>query len=147
MVTKIQLEDALKDAMRARDDVTKRTLRMILSAIRLSEVDKGTSLDEAAIMSILQKEVKLRLESIADAQAAGRPEMEEALRAEIAIVESYLPKQLSAAELDEMARQAVSEVGATSQKEMGKVMKVLLPRLQGRATGDQASQAVRKLLS
>ena len=141
-----QLESTLKDAMRASDDLRKRTLRMVLSAIRLAEVDKGSLLEDAGVMAILQKEIKSRQESIADAQKANRPDLIEASQAEIGVLETFLPRQLSASELEELARQAIAEVGATSPRQMGQVMKLLAPRLQGRATGDQASQIVRKLL-
>ena len=146
MDLKTQLQDALKDAMRARDDLRKNTLRMVLSAIHLSEVDKGAALDDQGVMAILHKEIKSRRESMADAERAGRPDLIQADEAEIAILEGFLPKGFSAEELDALARQAVAEAGATTIREMGAVMKMLMPRLQGRATGDQASQAVRKLL-
>jgi hypothetical protein len=97
-------------------------------------------------MAILHKEIKSRREAIADAEKAGRPDLIQAGEAEIAILEGFLPKGFSSEELDALARQAVTEAGATSIREMGAVMKLLMPRLQGRATGDQASQAVRKLL-
>lgn len=146
MSTKSQLESALKDAMRSNDDLRKRTLRMALSAIRLAEVDKGAALEDAAVLSLLQKEIKSRQESIEDARRAQRPDLEEASQAEIAVLQEFLPKQLSPEELEALAREAIAEVGATSVKEMGLVMKVLVPRLQGRAPGDQASQVVRRLL-
>ena len=146
MDTKARLEEALKDAMRAHDDLRKRTLRMALASIRNAEIDRGGKQDEAAVLTLLQKEVKSRQESLAEAQHAGRAEMEAELTAEIALLETFLPQPFSAAELESLARQAIAETGASSPREMGQVMKILMPRLQGRATGDQASQAVRKLL-
>lgn len=146
MTTKLALETALKDAMRAGDDVRKSTLRMVLSAIRLAEIEKGKPLDEPALLAILHKEVKSRRESIADAQRANRPDLITGAEAEIAILEGFLPKAMAAEELEAAVRQAIVEVGATSLRDMGQVMKLLLPRLQGRVTGDQASQVVRKLL-
>lgn len=146
MNTKLQLENALKDAMRAGDDLRKRTIRMALSAIRLAEVDKGAPLDDAAVLSILQKEVKSRQEAVEEAQRAGRPDLAEANQAEIAVLQQFLPQQLTPEELEALARQVIAEVGATSLREMGQVMKVLVPRLEGRAPGDQASQVVRRLL-
>lgn len=146
MDTKTQLENAVKDAMRAGDELRKRTLRMTLAAIRQQEIDKGTPVDEAAVQTILQKEIKSRHESIADAQKAHRPDLEAEAAAEIGVLQSFLPSQLTPEELDALAQQAVTEAGATSMKEMGQVMKILMPRLQGRASGDQASQAVRRLL-
>jgi uncharacterized protein YqeY len=146
MTDKTDLQNALKDAMRANDDLRKRTLRMALSAIRLAEVDKGRQLDEQEILSILQKEVKTRQEAIDEARGANRPQLEADAQAEIEVLQEYLPQPLTQEELEAMARQAVDEVGATSQREMGQVMKVLVPRLQGKATGKQASEVVRKLL-
>jgi uncharacterized protein YqeY len=146
MTDKTDLQNALKDAMRANDDLRKRTLRMALSAIRLAEVDKGRQLDEQEILSILQKEVKTRQEAIEEARGANRPQLEADAQAEIEVLQKYLPQPLTQEELEAMARQAVDEVGATSQREMGQVMKVLVPRLQGKATGKQASEVVRKLL-
>ena len=146
MTTKAELENALKDAMRSGDGVRKRTLRMALSAIRLVEVDKGGPLDESGVMAVLQKELKSRQETIEEAQRANRPDLVADTQAEIVVLESFLPQQLSPEELEGLARQVIAEVGASSPREMGQVMKVLVPRLQGRATGDQASQVVRKLL-
>jgi uncharacterized protein len=146
MDIKQQLEYDVKEAMRSRDELRKRTLRMTLANIRLAEVDKGGALDEPALMALLQKEIKSRHESIADAERAGRSELAEEIRAEIGLLEAYLPQPFSAQELQELARQAITEAGATSPKEMGMVMKILMPRLQGRATGSEASQVVRNLL-
>jgi uncharacterized protein YqeY len=146
METKLKLESDLKDALRAGDNLRKNTLRLALSAIRLAEIDRGSKLDESAVIAILQKEIKARNESIEDAQRAGRSELEEAAREEIKVLQVYLPQAMNPEELEAQAKQAIADVGATSLREMGQVMKVLLPRLAGRATGDQASQVVRKLL-
>lgn len=146
MDLKTQLQDSLKEAMRSKEEVRKNTLRLVLSSIRLVEVDKGAPLDEQGEIAVLQKEVKSRREAIADAKRAGRPELILASEAEISVLENYLPKGFSDEELDALARQAVSEAGVSTIREMGVVMKILMPRLQGRATGDQASQAVRKIL-
>jgi len=146
MSAKSELESALKDAMRASDDLRKRTLRMAISAIRLAEVDKGAALDDAAVLGLLQKEIKARQESIEDARRANRSDLIEASQAEIAVLQDFLPQQLTPEELETLAKQVIAEVGATSAREMGQVMKVLAPRLQGRAPGDQASQVVRRLL-
>ena len=146
MSNKEQFQNDLKDAMRSGDDVRKRTLRMTLSAIKLAEVDQG-ELDDNAVMAIIQKEIKSRQETIEDAVRANNQDLIQESQAEIEVLKAYLPEQLSSEELDELARQAVEAVGAESVREMGQVMKVLMPRLQGRATGQQASQAVRKLLA
>ena len=146
MTDKGVLENALKQAMRSRDDLRKRTLRMVLSAIRLAEIEKGTALEAPAIPAILQKEIKSRRESIVDADRARRPELAAEAQAEIAVLESFLPQQMSAIEVEELARAAIAEVGAASPREMGQVMKVLMPKIQGRADGAQVSQIVRWLL-
>lgn len=147
MDTKAKLENDLKDAMRSGDELRKRTIRMVLTAIRLAEVDRGESLDENTILSILQRDVKAHQESIEDARKAGRPDLESNSQAELEVLEGYLPQQLGEDELEALAKQAIADAGASSLREMGQVMKILMPRLQGRATGDQASRAVRKLLS
>jgi uncharacterized protein len=146
MDTKTLLENDLKNAMRSGDVVRKRALRMALSAIKLSEVQKGAPLDESQVLAVLQKEIKSGQETIAEAEKANRPEISTAAQAEIAILENYLPPSLTQAELEALVRATIMEVGATTPAEMGKVMKVLMPKVQGRATGEQVSQTVRKLL-
>jgi len=146
MTTKSKIETSLKDAMRAGDDLRKRTLRMALAAIKQAEIDKTHTSDEAGFAAILQKEIKSRRESIVDAQRANRPDLIKAAEAEIAVIEGFLPKGLSPEELESMAQAVIAELGATSPKDMGQVMKALLPLVQGRAPGDQVSSMVRKLL-
>lgn len=146
MELKTKLQEELKDAMRANDARRKTTIRMALAAIKLAEIDKGTPLDENGVMAILQKEVKSRLESIADAERAGRADLVTEAQGEMAILEEFLPKAFSDDELEALAKQAISAAGATSLKEMGQVMKLLMPQLQGKASGERASQVVRGLL-
>lgn len=147
MNLKDQLQSDLKDAMRTGDELRKNTLRMTLAAIKMAEIEKRDPIDELAMLAIIQKEVKSRRESIADAQRANRTDLVQTAEQEISLLEQYLPKAIDAAELEALARQVIEEVGATSLREMGQVMKILIPRLQGRATGDQTSQVVRKLLA
>jgi uncharacterized protein len=147
MASKADLESDLKQAMRNSDEVRKRTLRMVLSALKLAEVEKRGALDEAAIAGILRKEIKLRQEAIEEAQHAGRQELAQASQAEIAVLEGYLPKAMDPAELEAMVRQAISEAGAVGPQDMGKVMKILMPRVEGRADGKQLSSLVRDLLA
>jgi len=146
MDTKAQLDNALKDAMRSGDDLRKRTIRMVISEARLAEINKGKPLEEAEMIAVLQKEVKSRNEAIADAQRAGRADLVAAAQAEIGVLETFLPKPFTPQELEALARQAIDEAQASSPGDMGKVMKLLTPRLQGRATGALASQVVRQLL-
>ncbi|MDD5370858.1 MAG: GatB/YqeY domain-containing protein [Anaerolineaceae bacterium] len=146
MEIKARLESELKDAMRNNDDVRRRTIRMILTSMKLAEVEKGAPLEENAILAILQKEIKSRRESAREAQSASRLDLVQDAAREIAVVESFLPKQLDQQELLRLVQDTVAEVGASSAADMGKVMKVLLPKLRGRAAGDQVSLVVRQIL-
>ena len=146
MDTKEKLEIALKEAMRAGDDVRKRSVRMVLAAVRQVEIDRQVKLDEAAVISIIQKEIKTRRESVEEARGANRPDIVAATEAEIVVLQAYLPAALNAYELKEMVGAAVLEAGARSPADLGKVMKLLVPRVAGRAPGDQVSAAVRQAL-
>jgi uncharacterized protein YqeY len=146
METKEKLEIALKEAMRAGDDVRKRSVRMVLAAVRQVEIDKQITLDEAAVLSIIQKEIKTRKESVEEARGANRPDIVAATEAEIVVLQAYLPEAMPADELIAMVEKAISEVDAKLPSDMGKVMKLLLPRVAGRAPGDQVSSAVRQAL-
>ncbi|HVM72236.1 MAG TPA: GatB/YqeY domain-containing protein [Anaerolineales bacterium] len=146
METKEKLEVALREALRAGDDVTKRTVRMALAAVRQVEIDKQVKLDEPAVLNIIQKEIKTRKESVEEARTANRPDIVAATEAEIVVLQAYLPAAMSAEELNAMVSAAILEAGAKSPADMGRVMKLLLPRLAGRAPGDQVSAAVRQAL-
>jgi uncharacterized protein YqeY len=146
MDLKSNLQSDLKDAMRRGEETRKSTLRMALTAMKLAEVEKGAQMDETAYLAIIQKEIKARREAIADAEKAHRPELISQAEQEIKILQGYLPAAFSPEELEALVKTAIAEVSATSIREMGQVMKVLVPRLQGRASNDQASQVVRKLL-
>jgi hypothetical protein len=146
MDTKDKLELALKEAMKAGDDVRKRTVRMVLAAIRQVEIDKQTSLDEAAVLAIIQREIKTRRDDVEEGRRANRPDLVAATEAEISVLQAYLPQALSMDELKALVKEAIAEAGASSPADMGKVMKLLLPRVAARAPGDQVSAAVRQLL-
>ena len=146
METKEKLEIALKEALKAGDDVRKRTVRMVLAAVRQVEIDKQVKLDEAAVLNIIQKEIKTRRESVEEARGANRPDIVAATEAEIVVLQAYLPAAMSADELNALVWAAVLEAAAKSPADMGKVMKLLLPRVSGRAPGDQVSTAVRQAL-
>jgi uncharacterized protein YqeY len=146
MDTKVKLENDLKDAMRSGDDIRKRTIRMVLAAIKQTEIDKQMVVDETGVIGILQKEMKTRRESLEEAQKAGRTDLVTDLQAEIKVLTGYLPQAMDSAELTALAESVIAEVGAASPSDMGKVMKVLLPRVAGRASNDQVSQVVRQLL-
>jgi uncharacterized protein YqeY len=146
MDLKLQLQADLQDAMRRGEQTRKSTLRMAISAIKLAEIEKGAQLEENALLAVIQKEIKSLREAIQDAQRANRPELISQAEQEIDILQGYLPAALSPEELETLAKAAITEAGATTIREMGQVMKLLMPKVQGRATGEQASQVVRKLL-
>src|SRR5512143_1419146 len=142
MDIKSQLNEAMKRAMKANDDVARRTTRMALAAVKQAEVDKRTSLDDAAVIGLLQKEIKNRREALDEARKANRADLIADNEAEIKVLEAFLPKAMSTEELRGMVQAAISETGAASQTDMGKVMKVLMPQVAGRAAGDQVSAMV-----
>jgi uncharacterized protein len=146
MDTKTKLNDALKESMKAGDEVRKRTIRMVLAAIKQAEIDRRITLDEPTILSILQKEIKTRRESLEEAKKAGRDNLVHDAQAEIDVLNTFMPAGLSADELRGLVQAAIAETGAASATDMGKVMKALLPKVAGRAPGDQVSATVRELL-
>lgn len=143
------LQHDLHDAIRAQDKVRSATLRMALTAISTEEVAGKQSrvLTDEEVLTVLAKEAKKRREAAEAYVGAGRSELAEREQAELAVLEGYLPAQLDDATLDELAAAAVSEVGASGMAQMGQVMKVLQPRVAGRAEGGRVAAAVRRALS
>ncbi len=146
MNLKEQLQADVTTAMRAGDVMRRDTLRMVLAAIKQEEIDERIELDDAACLKIVAKQAKQRKESIADAEKAGRTDLIEQEEAELAIIETYLPQMMSRAEIETVAAEVIGEQGASGMQDMGRVMGQLMPRLQGRADGNVASQVVRELL-
>jgi uncharacterized protein YqeY len=146
MDTKEKLELALRDAMKAGDIVSKRTIRMVMAAIRQIEIDRQTKLDEPAVLNVIQKEIKTRKDDVEEARRANRPDLVADTEAEINVLKGYLPQALSDEELNTLVREAIAEAGATSPTDMGKVMKLLMPRVGARAPGNQVSASVRQML-
>lgn len=144
---KNDLQTSLKNAMKSGDVARRDTLRVVLTSIKLAEVEKGAELDDAAVVSILQKEVKAHKESVEGAQQANRPDLLAQYEKEIKILEEYLPEQMSEAQLRELVKAAIAEAEATSPADMGKVMKVALPKVNGRAPNSEVSRITRELLS
>jgi uncharacterized protein len=147
MDIKARLTEAMKRAMKANDDVSRRTTRMTLAAIQQVEIDKQITLDELALIALVQKEIKNRHEAADEARKANRADLIQENEAEIKVLEAFLPEALSPDQLRELARAAIIETGAAAQTDMGKVMKALMPRVAGRAAGDQVSAMVRELLT
>lgn len=141
------LKNDLYAAMRASDTLRKRVIRLLISSIELAEVAKGSKLTDSEFIALVQKEIKTKNDTIVDAEKANRPEMVKEQLEEIKVLEAYLPKQLSEAELVQLAEEVIQETGATSPKDMGKVIKVLIPKLAGRATNQDASRVVKDCLT
>ena len=141
------LQGALKDAMRAKDSERRNAIRLLQSAIKQVEIDSRTSLDDDGVLNILRKEAKKRRETIAELEGAGRSQDAANERFELAVTEEFLPRQLSSDELRPIVQQAIHEAGATSMKEMGSVMKAVMPQVQGLADGREVSALVREMLS
>jgi len=153
MTIKSQLNESMKDAMRSGDEVRKRTVRMALAAVKQAEVDKRsnpadkrTELDDMAVMSLIQKEIKNRRESLEEAKKANRADLAEANEAEIKVLQAFLPEAMPDEELRTLVQAAINETGAASPADMGKVMKIVMAKVAGRAPNDKVSATVRELL-
>lgn len=142
-----RLKDDLQKAIKDQDPLRKRVLRLLISTIQLAEIAKGTQLSDPEFIAVVHKEIKTKLDTITDAEKAGRAEMVAESRLEIKELEAYLPKQLSEAELVVMVEEIIHETGASSPKDMGQVLKLLIPKLAGRATNQDASRVVKDCLS
>jgi uncharacterized protein YqeY len=146
MNIKTQLNDSMKDAMKSGDEVRKRTVRMVLAAVKQAEVDKRAEIDDLAVIALIQKEVKNRRESLEEAKKVDRADLIADNEAEIKVLEVFLPKAMPAEELRAIVQSAITETGAASPADMGKVMKVVMGKVAGRAPNDMISAAVRELL-
>ena len=144
---KEQLNAALREAMVNKDTVTRDVVRMALSAVKQVEVDQRKVLSDEEVLAVLQREAKTRRETIAEAENAGREETMNDEKTRLAILERFLPQQLSREQVEALAREAVAQSGATSAKDMGKVMAVLMPKVRGLADGKLVNDVVRELLS
>ena len=136
------INDAFKSAMKNRDEVGKRTLSFLNAAIRRVEVDERRDATETDILEIINKGIKQRRETIAAAEAQSRADIAEAEKAEIAVLQNFLPAQLTEAELVALIDAAIAEAGATSKKDLGKVMTILKPKIAARADGGVVSKMV-----
>jgi uncharacterized protein YqeY len=147
MSLKARITDDMKSAMRAKETARLGTIRLLLAAIKQKEVDERAELDDPSISGIVEKLIKQRKDSISQFQAAGRDDLVSAEQAELAVLQAYLPEQLSAAEVEAAIVAAIAESGATSAKDMGKVMALLKPRLAGRADMGQVSALIKARLA
>jgi hypothetical protein len=147
MSLKARVTDDMKNAMRAKDTARLGTIRLLLAAIKQREVDERIELDDAAVSSIVEKLIKQRKDSISQFQTAGRDDLVALEQAELVVLQAYLPEQLSSAEVETAVNAAIAESGASSAKDMGKVMGLLKPRLAGRADMGQVSALIKARLA
>jgi uncharacterized protein YqeY len=144
---RVALQAALKEAMQQKDAMRRDVLRMTLNAIKQIEIDERRSLNADEAMTVLQKEVKKRRESIEEARKAGREDIAGTELEQLAVLEHFLPRQLDRAEVEALARAAIAETGASGPKDTGKVMAALMPKVRGLADGKLVNDVVRGLLS
>lgn len=143
---KAKLMEAMKDAMRAQDKERLGVIRMATAALKQIEVDERVELDDTRVLATLEKLIKSRRESASAFEAGGRPELAARENAEIAVLQTFLPAPLSEAEIDALISAAITETGAATARDMGKVMNVLRPKLAGRADTGAVSQKVKARL-
>jgi len=147
MALREQLNDDIKNAMRARDSERLNALRLLSAAAKQREVDERITLDDAALIAIVEKEIKKRRESIAQYEKGQRQDLADKEKFEISVIEAYLPKQLSQAEIDAIVAETLASTGAKSPADMGKVMGVLKPKLAGKADMGKVSAMVKAKLA
>jgi len=146
MSLKEQLLQDMKNAMKERDEIRKNTVQMARAAILQIEKDNKVTLDDDGVIDVIAKEVKKRRDALPDYERSGRQDLIDRLKSEIEVLLKYLPEQLTEEELEAIVRQTVQEVGASSPKDMGKVMQAVKPKVKGRADGKMISTIVKKIL-
>ncbi len=146
-VLRVKLSDDLKQAMRSGDTVKRDTLRMLISSVNNAEIAKQSALVDADILGVISKEVKRRQESIDAFKKGNRPDLVSKEEAEMAVLQSYLPQQMSRDEIIAAAREVIAQVGAKGMGDKGKVMQQLVPRLKGKADGKDINDVVTGLLN
>jgi len=143
---KNKITEDMKTAMRAKDKDRLGVIRLILAAIKQQEVDTRISLDDTAVLAVLDKMLKQRRDSITQYQAAGRDDLAQKEQFEVGVIQGYMPEALSEDALEQLIKDAIAVSGAQSMKDMGKLMNELRPKVQGRADMGQVSQKVKALL-
>lgn len=149
-MTKKELQEELKQSMLARDTERTAVLRLIISAIGYQEIQKGGAGYEASeedVMNVLQNQAKQRRDSISEFEKGNRPDLVEKEQKELDLLAKYLPAQMSEDEIKEVVKQAISETGASSMQDMGKLMGNLMPKVKGKADGNTVNRIVREELS
>jgi hypothetical protein len=141
-----KLQEDMKLAQKSRDALRLSTIRLLRSSVSYARIDKGDELTDDEVLEVLAKAAKMRRESIEAAERGGREDVAQKESAELTIINGYLPKQLDEAEIEAIARQIASEVGADDPKDRGKVMAPLMQRIRGQADGRLANQVVERIL-
>src|SRR5215470_13189998 len=147
MALKERITEDMKSAMRSGDKERLATIRLALAAIKQREVDERITLDDAQVLAVLEKMIKQRREAITQFEAGGRADLVAKETAEIGVLQGYLPAQMSEAELDALISAAIAASGASSMKDMGKVMAAVKPKAQGRADMGAVSARIKQRLS
>ncbi|MCF6092836.1 GatB/YqeY domain-containing protein [Microaerobacter geothermalis] len=141
-----RLNEDMKQAMKDKDKVKLSVIRMVRSAVKNAEIEARKELSEDEVLAVLNRELKQRRDSLQEFEKAGREDLVEKVKEEIDILVKYLPEQLSEEELRRLVEQTITEIGASSKAEMGKVMGALMPKVKGRADGKLVNQIVQQLL-
>ena len=147
MSLKTRITEDMKTAMKARESASLGAIRLLLAAIKQKEVDERGELDDAAVVSVIEKLTKQRKDSVTQYEAAGRQELADAEKFEIAVLAAYLPEKMSAADTAAAVAAAIAESGAIGPADMGKLMAVLKPRLAGKADMAEVSKLVKAALA
>lgn len=147
-MTKHELQEQLKEAMKAKDEVTRDTLRMLLSAIRNFEIEKGINYQatDNDIMTVISRQVKMRKDAIEQFESAGRDDLVGKELKEMAVLEGFLPEQMNEEQVKKIVIQALEQTRISSKAEMGKVMSVVMPQVKGKADGNLVSKVVKEEL-
>ena len=147
MTIKEKLQQDLKESLKKKDSLKLNTVRSIINAIKNKEIDLRRELEEDEIYEILNTLAKQRRESIEQYGKGGREDLVEKETKELEIIKEYLPEQLSEEEIEKIVKETIKEVNATSMKDMGKVMKAIMPKVKGRADGKKVNEMVKKILN
>jgi uncharacterized protein len=141
-----KLSEDMKQAMKSKDKVRLSVIRMVRSAVKNKEIESGTSLSDEEILNVFQKELKQRRDSLQAFESAGRSDLILGVQTEIEVLTSYLPAQLSEADVRKLAEEVITQVGASGKGDVGKVMSGLMPQVRGKADGKLVQQVVQSLL-
>ncbi len=147
MSLKEKLADDLKSAMKDKNVIRKNVVQMVRAGVLQIEKDKKVTLDDEGVLDVIAKQLKQRRDSLPDYEKSGREDLIAELKAEMDVLMEYLPKQLTKEELEEIVRQAVESIGASSMKDMGKIMAEVMPKTKGRADGKMINEIAKAMLN